>query len=80
MIVSNILIILNTIALIITLIWYKRSDELEPLAGSLTLIGTLVVQVFYKYNKDSGKSTMQQKGGNGSNNYQAGNDINVNKP
>lgn len=73
---KNILLIINIAALIASLIWLKNDPSWEPLIASLGLIGALITQIFNK-NKPNQNTSMTQKGGKNSKNYQSNRDINI---
>ena len=70
------LIILNTAALIGSLIWLMTDKSWEPLVTSIGLVASLIT-LLYSSDKSQAVS-MKQKGGEKSTNYQAGETINVN--
>lgn len=72
----NTLIFLNIVALIGSLVWLKNENNLEPLITTITLIVTLIPQIV-KNKPNLDKTTMSQKGGKKSNNYQSKGDINI---
>jgi hypothetical protein len=79
MTIRNILLILNILALIGTLIWLKTDQSWEPLVGTITLVGTLIAQLFNNGNDNNQNGTKYiQKGGKNSKNYQSNRDININ--
>jgi 1,4-dihydroxy-2-naphthoate octaprenyltransferase len=70
---KKIIIILNIFAFLASLIWLIIEQTWEPLISTIGLIATLISLL---YSNDDNKSTMKQKGGKKSTNYQAGGDIN----
>ncbi|MGI0108312.1 hypothetical protein [Salinimicrobium sp. WS361] len=73
---KKILLIINIAALIAALIWLKNDTSWEPLVASLGLIGALITQIFNS-KKTNETTTMNQKGGKNSKNYQSNRDINI---
>jgi len=70
------LLILNIIALIVSIAWLLYEQTFEPLITTIGLIATLISIIFS--NKDGeGTTIMKQKGGKQSTNYQAKGDINL---
>lgn len=78
MTIKNVLIILNIAGLLASLVWLYNQRELEPLITTIGLVGTLIVQMFADRNNNSDNTTMKQKGGKGSTNYQSKGDIKIN--
>lgn len=78
--IKKILLILNILALIGTLIWLKEDKNWEPLVATITLIATLITQLYGSGDSSSngGKTNLSQKGGKNSRNYQSKGDININ--
>jgi hypothetical protein len=71
------LIILNILGLIGAIIWLILKPDWEPLVTTIGLIGGLITQFYLT--KDSSSIKMKQKGGKGSENYQSGGNITINK-
>lgn len=74
--IKTILILLNILAFLASVIWLYIDKTLEPLISTLTLAGTLLV-LFFNTDDNNTKTTMKQKGGKNSTNYQAGGNINL---
>lgn len=81
MTIKKVLLILNILALIGTLIWLMTDRSWEPLVATITLVATLITQLYGSGdNSGNGNTTkMSQKGGKNSKNYQSSGDININK-
>lgn len=81
MTIKKILLVLNILALVGTLIWLKSDRGWEPLVATITLIATLISQLYGTGDStnNGGKLKMSQKGGKNSQNYQSSGDININK-
>jgi hypothetical protein len=70
------LIILNIAGLLGSLIWLMTSPGWEPLVTSIGLVAALIA-LLYSGGQGGDKTSMKQKGGKGSTNYQSGQDINI---
>ena len=79
--VKNICIVVSVAGIVVTAIWYYETRLKEPLAALIFAIGALIALVFTKNSKDpkSNKTTFKQKGGDDSEQYQAGRDLNIKK-
>lgn len=73
---KNILILINSIALICSLIWFILNPDWEPLVTSLGLIGALITQICI--NKSRNNKSVNQVIKNNSSGIQAGRDVNIN--
>jgi hypothetical protein len=75
---NTVLILLNILAILGTIIWLAVKPEWEPIVTLLGLIGALIAQIGFK-SKNDRNLKMNQRGGDNSNNYQSGRDINIGK-
>lgn len=75
---KKILIILNFTGLIFSLIWLYKQFEWEPLVTSIGALGILITQIFTGKTDKPKSINMNQKGGNGSTNYQSKGHIKIN--
>jgi len=76
--VNFILILINSIALIGTILWLINDRGWEPLVTSLTLSATLIGLLFTRNKRKDKSGVMKQKVKNNSIGIQAGRDININ--
>lgn len=76
--VNSILILINSIALIGTILWFFNDRGWEPLVTSLTLSATLIGLLFARNKEKDTSVIMKQNVKNNSTGIQAGGDININ--
>lgn len=72
------LLILNILALIVSIIWLALKPDWEPVVTTIGCIAGLIAQYFTNY-VNNGKEKMTQKSGKNSKNYQSYGDITINK-
>ena len=71
---KRILLILTIICIIGSLIWLAIEPGMEPMISTISFIIGLIALIY----ADNNSSTMKQKGGRNSTNYQSSRDININ--
>ena len=74
---THILISLNIVGLVLSSLWWYTTRDFEPIITGLSLIGILIVQLFFNEKQKRKKSIkMNQKSGDNSTNIQVGGDFN----
>lgn len=73
-----VLITVNTLALFASLLWTINKPDYEPIISSLVLIATLV-GLWVTNSSEKNSIKQKQKSGKNSKNYQAGQDIFIQK-
>jgi len=73
---KNIVITVNSIALIASILWTIKKPDYDSIISTLVLFAALIGLWISKTSKNK-ELKQNQKSGNNSKNYQAGNDINI---
>lgn len=77
-ILRNILLTVNSIALIVSILWTIKDPDYDSIISTLVLTSTLI-GLWVAETPEKKTLKQNQKSGNNSKNYQAGNDINIQK-
>lgn len=74
----TILLILNICAFLASLIWLYKVRDLEPLISSILTLAGLIGFIMTKPKNKTDKTTLKQKAGKNSTQYQSGGDMTIN--
>ncbi len=74
----NILLTVNTLALAASILWVISKPDYEPIISALVLVATLI-GLWITETPEKKALKQKQKSGDNSKNYQAGQDINIQK-